>query len=82
MSFSSSLTLKSYILDVTWKKKAIFAEFKDNLICWARLKHPTVLLALVFIVGFYSSERIILVHFFNLSVVMGPSCEVRIENKT
>lgn len=37
-------------------KKGNFAEFKDNLVCWARLKNPTDLLAWAFIVGFYSSE--------------------------
>lgn len=39
-------------------------------------------MALAFIVGFYSYEWTILAHFFNLLVVMGLSCKVRIENKT
>lgn len=44
---------KLSVLHVTWKKKVIFAEFKDNLVHWTGLKHLTDLLALTFIVAFY-----------------------------
>jgi len=63
------------------EKKVIFAEFKDNLVHWAGLKHLTDLLALTFIVAFYPQVWIILARFFNLLVLMGLSGRIRIGNK-
>lgn len=56
MSFSSFFTLKSWVLDVTWEKeKGNFTSSKKNPHSVpGKLKHPTDLLAWVFIVSFYS----------------------------
>lgn len=70
---------------VSWMapgEKGHSAEFTGDLLCWARLRHPTDLLPCMFTGGFSSQEQIIPVHFFNLLVVTGLSREVRTGNKT
>lgn len=64
------------------EKEGNFTQSKKNPSVLGKLKHPTDLLAWVFIVSFYSEELIILVHLFNLLIVIALSCGARIVNKT